>query len=136
MKEEMVVQGRRISINDIRLICELIDKNPSWKRTKISKELCKKWNWYTPYGQMKDMACRTLLLKLESLGDARRRGETHQWMYDRINLKAKLINLGYKEVLVQEYNTSLIPNLTEYGLDVDENGNQYKPESLYIEATK
>ena len=70
------------------------------------------------------------------LGDARRRGETHQWMYDRINLQAKLINLGYKEVLVQEYNTSLIPNFIEYGLDVDENGNQYKQESLYIEAAK
>ncbi len=70
------------------------------------------------------------------LGDARRRGETHQWMYDRINLKSKLINIGYKEVHVQNYNTSLIPNWTEYGLDVDEKGNQYKPESLYVEALK
>jgi len=70
------------------------------------------------------------------LGDARRRGETHQWMYDRINLKAKLINIGYKEVNLQAYNTSLIPNWVEYGLDVDEKGNQYKPESLYVEALK
>ena len=70
------------------------------------------------------------------LGDARRRGETHQWMYDRINLKAKLINIGYKEVNVQDYNTSLIQNWTEYGLDIDEKGNQYKPESLYVEALK
>ncbi|MBA7537598.1 hypothetical protein ES705_29867 [subsurface metagenome] len=70
------------------------------------------------------------------LGDARRRGETHQWMYDRINLKAILINLGYKEVHIQEYNTSLFANWNEYGLDIDENGNQYKPESLYVEAVK
>jgi SAM-dependent methyltransferase len=70
------------------------------------------------------------------LGDARRRGETHQWMYDRINLKAKLINIGYNEVHVQDYNTSLIPNWTEYGLDIDEKGNQYKPKSLYVEALK
>lgn len=70
------------------------------------------------------------------LGDARRRGETHQWMYDRINLKAKLINAGYAEVHTKEYNTSLIPRWNEYGLDIDENGNQYKPESLYIEARK
>ena len=67
MQEEMLIQGRRVSINDIRLICEIIDKNPLWKRTKISKELCKEWNWYTPYGQIKDMACRTLLLKLQRL---------------------------------------------------------------------
>jgi SAM-dependent methyltransferase len=70
------------------------------------------------------------------LGDARRQGETHQWMYDRINLKAKLIDIGYKEVQVQDYNTSLIPNWTEYGLDVDENGCQSKLESLYLEARK
>ncbi len=70
------------------------------------------------------------------LGDARRRGETHQWMYDRINLKVKLTNIGYKEIHIQNYNTSLIQNWTEYGLDVDEKGNQYKPESLYVEALK
>ncbi len=68
MQEEIVIQERQISINEVKFIRELIEKNPSWKRTKISKELCKKWDWYTPYGQMKDMACRTLLLKLERLG--------------------------------------------------------------------
>ena len=70
------------------------------------------------------------------LGDARKRGETHQWMYDRINLSAKLTNIGYKEVQVKEYDTSLIPHWNEFGLDLDEGGNQYKPESLYIEARK
>jgi predicted SAM-dependent methyltransferase len=70
------------------------------------------------------------------LGDARQRGETHQWMYDRINLKTKLINAGYTAVHVQNYHTSLIPNWTEYGLDIDERGNQIQPGSLYIEAIK
>ena len=70
------------------------------------------------------------------LGDARRRGETHQWMYDRINLRAKLLKFGYSDVHVQDYDKSLIPNWNEYGLDLDVNGNQYKPESLYIEARK
>lgn len=70
------------------------------------------------------------------LGDARRRGETHQWMYDRINLREKLINVGYSETHVQGYNTSLIQHWSEYGLDIDEKGNQYKPESLYMEAVK
>jgi len=31
-------------------------------------ELCRLWNWYSPVGQMKDMACRDLLLKLERQG--------------------------------------------------------------------
>ncbi len=70
------------------------------------------------------------------LGDARRRGETHQWMYDRISLTEKALNAGYKSVLTQSYDSSLIPNWPEYGLDIDDKGNQYKPESLYIEAVK
>ena len=70
------------------------------------------------------------------LGDARRRGETHQWMYDRINLSAKLFNIGYKEVHIQSYKTSLIPDWNQYRLEVDDKGNQRKPESLYVEAVK
>ena len=64
----MVIQGRLISINEIETIKKLIEENPSWKRTRLSKELCKLWQWHTPYGQMKDIACRTLLLKLERSG--------------------------------------------------------------------
>lgn len=68
MRKEMVIQARKLFPKDIRFIEKLIADNPSWHRTKLSKEICKIWNWYTPYGQMKDMACRTMLLKLEKLG--------------------------------------------------------------------
>jgi len=57
-------------------------------------------------------------------------------MYDRINLGALLISIGYKDVQFQNYNQSLIPNWNSYGLDFDECGNEYKPGSLYIEAHK
>ena len=70
------------------------------------------------------------------LGDARRRGETHQWMYDRINLKSKLIKIGYEKVYVQDYRTSLIPKWSEFGLDVDDKGNQLQPACLFVEALK
>lgn len=73
------------------------------------------------------------------LGDARKRGETHQWMYDRFSLQAKLLAAGYSEVHIQDYDTSLIPGWSAYGLDVDEQGEQgrqYKPGSLYVEAVK
>ena len=70
------------------------------------------------------------------MGDARRRGDTHQWMYDRINLKAVLVDLGYREVSVETYNTSRVPHWNEYGLDANEDGNQNKPGSLYLEALK
>lgn len=60
----MICQGRRITGNDILAIKNMIKENPSWNRTQLSKELCRRWNWYTPYGRMKDMAARTMLLKL------------------------------------------------------------------------
>ncbi|MFP3976251.1 MAG: Druantia anti-phage system protein DruA [Dehalococcoidia bacterium] len=64
----MIVQGREITQDDIGLIRHLIENNPSQHRTQLSKELCLLWNWRTPNGQIKDMACRTLLLKLEQRG--------------------------------------------------------------------
>ena len=65
MKNIMVVQGRKITPAHIQLIKQLIADNPSWGRTRLSKELCHIWSWRNLKGQIKDMACRTLLLKLE-----------------------------------------------------------------------
>lgn len=58
----------QITEEHVRAVQRLIVDNPSWSRTRLSKELCRLWNWYNPVGQMKDMACRDLLLKLESQG--------------------------------------------------------------------
>lgn len=65
MEGTTVVQGRETTPSDIEFIRHLIGENPSWNRTRISRELCVLWNWRTPGGQVKDMACRSLLLKLE-----------------------------------------------------------------------
>ena len=70
------------------------------------------------------------------LGDARQRGETHQWMYDRVNLSVLLVSLGYRQPVVQRYNTSLLPGWNSYKLDLAESGDEYKPNSLYVEALK
>lgn len=71
MEKERVVQGRVIRPEDVRRIRELLREHPSWNRTRLSRELCAGWNWRTPTGQMKDMACRSLLLKLERKGEVR-----------------------------------------------------------------
>lgn len=76
------------------------------------------------------------LLENILLGDARKRGETHQWMYDRVNLSNLLGRLGFRGICVQDYKTSLIKDWAAYGLEVDEHGNEYKPDSLYVEAVK
>ena len=70
------------------------------------------------------------------LGDARKRGETHQWMYDRINLPHMLQSVGYHHVNVEHFDTSGIPDWNRFGLDRNDNGGEYKPESVYIEAFK
>ena len=62
------VQGRDISASDIALIEGLTNSNPNWSRTRLSRELCLRWNWRNAAGNLKDMSCRMLLLKLEKMG--------------------------------------------------------------------
>lgn len=64
----MIIQGRKTTNDDIDLVRKLIAANPDWHRTRLSKELCRLWNWRNASGQLKDMACRTFLLKLEQRG--------------------------------------------------------------------
>jgi len=64
----MIIQGRKTTKKDIETIRQMIETNPSWNRTRLSKELCLLWNWYATNNQLKDMACRTFLLKLEKRG--------------------------------------------------------------------
>jgi hypothetical protein len=69
MERAMAIQGRTITPTDIQLIKQLLTEQPSWNRTRLSRELCKKWQWLRADGQhLKDMACRSLLLKLERAG--------------------------------------------------------------------
>jgi len=61
----MVVQGREIAQVEVELIRGLLAEHEDWHRTRLSRELCKVWGWCNAAGQAKDMACRSLLLKLE-----------------------------------------------------------------------
>lgn len=75
--------------------------------------------------------------KIENLllGDARRRGETHQWMYDQVNLTHALKLAGFRDATVLDHQKSSIENWDKVALDTHE-GQEYKPGSLYIEARK
>jgi len=63
----VTTQGRQLC-PDISLIQRLLAENPSWGRSRLSVELCELWDWRGPNGQLKDMACRSLLLRLEKAG--------------------------------------------------------------------
>ena len=69
------------------------------------------------------------------LGDARKRGETHQWMYDQKNLAAVLERAGFTDIRRVAFDESSIPGWNDHRLDrsVKTDG-EYKPGSLYMEA--
>jgi hypothetical protein len=62
------VQGRTMAEDQLRSIQQLIQDHPSWGRTRLSRHLAEQWNWRNAAGQLKDMAARSLLLKLEKRG--------------------------------------------------------------------
>lgn len=68
MLEVDIVQGRRISAVEIAEITALIEANPKWCRTQLSRFLAELWQWFAASGQLKDMAARSLLLKLHERG--------------------------------------------------------------------
>jgi len=68
---EQVIQGRRLRPEDIGMVRHWLATQPAWNRTRLSRELCELWNWRNEAGRLKDMACRTLLLKLERRGHIR-----------------------------------------------------------------
>lgn len=64
----MCLQGRTLSSDDLTVVRALIAQHPDWHRTALSLHLCQLWNWRNGAGRLKDMAARTLLLKLHARG--------------------------------------------------------------------
>jgi hypothetical protein len=52
----------------MQFILKLLNDHPEWNRTRLSKELCQHWNWRKETGALKDIACRSLLRRLDHLG--------------------------------------------------------------------
>ena len=68
MTDILVVQGRELTAEDIVEMQGLLAEHPQWGRSRLSQELCRLWDWRNALGRPKDMAARTLLLKLERSG--------------------------------------------------------------------
>jgi hypothetical protein len=66
--EPLYVQGRKLEAGDLQCIRELIEAHRDWNRTKLSQHIAQDWQWRNDAGRLKDMACRTMLLKLEQKG--------------------------------------------------------------------
>jgi SAM-dependent methyltransferase len=70
------------------------------------------------------------------LGSAAKRGQTHRWMYDRYSLPELLREAGFREAKAVPWNSSDVPGWAQFGFEVDDDGCEYIPDSLYVEAVK
>jgi hypothetical protein len=68
VSEHGIIQGRPIGEAELAQVRALLAGHPDWSRRRISEHLARLWDWRNPAGQLKDMAARTLLLKLEQRG--------------------------------------------------------------------
>jgi hypothetical protein len=110
MKEALVVQGRPVGENDLHDVRQLIAAHPDWSRWRLSQQLCAHWNWRNAAGRLKDMAARSLLVKLDQRGlislPARRQAPTNRMRiavraprhWDRTARDSSLEELGTLEV--------------------------------------
>lgn len=62
------VQGRDLTEAHLAEIQQLRAEHPSWSRLELSVALAQRWDWRNEAGRLKDMAARTLLLKLQARG--------------------------------------------------------------------
>lgn len=115
MSETIVMQGRRMETAEVERIRELIATHAEWSRRRLSQELSAEWEWRNGAGLLKDMAARSLLVKLDARGLIRlpprrqtplnrmasRRIEPQEW--DRTPLGNSLPEIGPK--IVREVST-------------------------------
>lgn len=88
MDAPCILQGRTIRLDDVLAIQRLRAEEPGLSRYRLSRRLCELWDWRDPKGQLKDMAARTLLLKLEQRGwitlPAKRRASPNRMRHKQV----------------------------------------------------
>ena len=68
MQPPFSYRGKILTIDDIKFIRNLIAENPGVSRWALSRKLCVAWNWVQPNGALRDMVCRSLMLRLQEAG--------------------------------------------------------------------
>ncbi len=89
------------------------------------------------FGSWRERLVRWLLrdeYALLQIGRFRRSGEIHQWMYDRVSLRALLTQAGFTSFRCVSADESAIAGWTSYHLDTTVEGKVRKPDSLFVEA--
>ena len=68
MSEFLRIRGREVGSADLEWIRGWLGAHPEASRRRLSEELARHWDWRTATGQLKDMATRELLNRLEARG--------------------------------------------------------------------
>lgn len=67
LKHPITIRNRLIGNSELKHIRDLVDTHWHKGRTAISHILCEAWDWRQSNGQIKGMACRDMLLRLERM---------------------------------------------------------------------
>ena len=109
MTKTYLLQGRQIGAAELEQIRQFLAEHPHWSRWRLSRELATLWDWRNGVGQLKDMAARTLLLKLEQRGrinlPARRRTPSNRMRHKRL----PELDLAAPQASVTEALRALLP---------------------------
>jgi len=68
MELNVKYRGLIATTEKVALIKKLIEEKPNISRWALSKKLCIEWNWRQPNGCLRDMVCRSFLLRIEEAG--------------------------------------------------------------------
>jgi hypothetical protein len=66
--EVLQIRGRAVGPAQLEQIRGWLGLHPEWSRRRLSEVLARDWEWRTPTGQLKDIAARDLLNRLEAHG--------------------------------------------------------------------
>jgi hypothetical protein len=66
--ESLTIQGRPLSPAQLHDLRQWVGEHPHWSRWRLSREVAARWDWRNGAGVLKDMAARTLLVKLAQRG--------------------------------------------------------------------
>lgn len=105
---------------------------PAWRRwARQTKSALGQWRQ-----QLKLWPLNSRERQALALGMFRLSGEIHQWMYDAYSLRRAMEAAGLVDVRRCQPAESRIENWEAYHLDVDANGAEHAPSSVYLEGCK
>ena len=58
--------GRPFTPDELQTIRRLIETNPRASRAQLSREVCVRFDWLKPNGELKDMTCRVAMLRMQA----------------------------------------------------------------------